>query len=204
MGEGRIPAAPVVGVTVVALTSAIISYGHVRSLALDQGQTALAALLYPLSLDGAIAAAVAAILAKSRQGRQASMMTWLLLGLGLSGSLAANIASAEPTITARVLAGFPPLMLAVGIEVLASLVRDVVPLVPEPVPVPLEVPEPTSTEVPVPEPMYGTEPSARARVADLVHHWSTAGEPINGSRVAEALGVSKSYGRRLLRQHQTA
>jgi hypothetical protein len=111
------------GVAVVAFTAAVISFSHVRQLATEAGETALASWLLPISIDGAIMAAVAVILADSRAGRRPAGLTWLLLALGLSGSLAANIASAEPTVVARAVAAWPPVGLALGIEVLASLAR---------------------------------------------------------------------------------
>jgi hypothetical protein len=113
----------VAGVTVVALTAAVISFSHVRQLALDAGEGQLASWLLPVSIDGAIAAAVAVILADSRAGRRPAGLTWTLLALGLVGSLAANIASAEPTLVARAVAAWPPIGLALGIEVLAGLLR---------------------------------------------------------------------------------
>jgi hypothetical protein len=113
------------GVGLVAACAAVISYRHVQHLARHAGETPAAALLLPLALDGAIAAAVAVgvILADSRRARRPRPLTWLLLALGLSGSLAANIASAAPEPTARVIAAWPPLLLAVGVEVLADLTR---------------------------------------------------------------------------------
>lgn len=111
------------GVAVVALTAAVISFSHVRRLAVEAGETELAAWLLPISIDGAIVAAVAVILADSRAGRRPAGLTWLLLLLGLSSSLAANIASAEPTLTARAVAAWPPIALALGIEVLAGRAR---------------------------------------------------------------------------------
>jgi hypothetical protein len=113
----------VAGVAVVALTAAVISFSHVRQLALDAGEGELASWLLPVSIDGAIAAAVAVILADSRAGRRPAGLTWTLLALGLIGSLAANIASAEPTVVARAVAAWPPIGLALGIEVLAGLIR---------------------------------------------------------------------------------
>lgn len=112
-----------VGVAVVALTAAVISFSHVRQLALDAGESRLASWLLPISIDGAIAAAVAVILADSRAGRRPAALTWMLLALGLACSLAANIASAEPTMVARAVAAWPPVALALGIEVLAGLAR---------------------------------------------------------------------------------
>lgn len=142
-----------IGVAVVAATSAVISYSHVRHLAEHSGETPLAALLLPLALDGAIAAAVAVVLADSRHGRHTRILTWVLLALGLTGSLAANIANAEPTLTARMIAAWPPLLLAVGVEVLASLGRNnpaqQVPPVPQEVP---PVPEQTEQHRTQPEP----------------------------------------------------
>jgi len=111
------------GVTVVALTAALVSFSHIRHLAVEAGETELASWLLPISVDGAIVAAVAVILADSRAGRRSAGLTWLLLALGLVGSLAANIASAEPTMTARAVAAWPPVALALGIEVLAGLAR---------------------------------------------------------------------------------
>ncbi len=113
----------VAGVGTVAVSAAVISYSHVMELARRAGETRMATWLLPLSIDGAIAAAVAVILADSRAGRRPRGLTWLLLALGLAASLAANIASAHPTVTARAVAAWPPLALAVGVEVLAELAR---------------------------------------------------------------------------------
>ena len=112
------------GVGIVAATAATVSFEHVRDVARAAGETELAAWLLPISVDGSIAAAVAVILADSRAGRRPAVLTWLMLGLGLLASLAANVASAEPTITARLVAAWPPVALALGIEVLAGLVRS--------------------------------------------------------------------------------
>lgn len=107
----------------VAITAAVISFSHVRALALRAGETELTSWLLPISIDGAVVAAVSVLLADSRAGRRPAVLTWLLLTLGLAASLAANVASAEPTTTARAVAAWPPLALALGIEVLAGLAR---------------------------------------------------------------------------------
>lgn len=111
------------GVGLVVVTAAVVSFSHVRALALEAGESDLAAWLIPISIDGAIAAAAAVILADSRAARRSTFLTWLLLGLGLAASLAANIASAEPTPVGWAVAGWPPIALALGIEVLATLAR---------------------------------------------------------------------------------
>jgi hypothetical protein len=112
-----------IGVTVVALTAAVISFEHVRALALRAGETDLTSWLLPVSLDGAVVAAVAVLLADSRAGRRPTALTLMLLAASLASSLAANIASAEPHPVARAVAAWPPVALALGIEVLAGLIR---------------------------------------------------------------------------------
>lgn len=111
------------GVGVVAATAAVISFTHVQHLAHDAGESEVASLLLPLSVDGAVAAAVAVILAESNARRRAAVLAWVMLMLGLAASLAANIASAQPTWTARAVAAWPPIALALGVEVLAGMVR---------------------------------------------------------------------------------
>lgn len=106
-----------------AATAAVISFTHVQHLAREAGEPELTAWLLPLSIDGAVAAAAAVILADSRARRRPTVLTWLMLGLGLAASLASNVASAQPTWTARAVAAWPPVALALGIEVLASMSR---------------------------------------------------------------------------------
>jgi hypothetical protein len=121
--DGRAARTASFGVVVVAITAAVISFSHVRALALRAGETELTSWLLPISIDGAVVAAVSVLLADSRAGRRPAPLTWLLLALGLAASLAANVASAEPTATARAVAAWPPVALALGIEVLAGLAR---------------------------------------------------------------------------------
>ena len=125
---GRMTA--ILGVATVAATAAVISFSHVQALARAAGEPELTAWLLPLSIDGAIAAAAAVVLADSKAGRRTTFLTWLMLALGLAASLAANIASAQPTWTARAVAAWPPIALALGIEVLASMSRRSGPIAP--------------------------------------------------------------------------
>jgi hypothetical protein len=125
---GRMTA--ILGVATVAATAAVISFSHVQALARTAGEPELTAWLLPLSIDGAIAAAAAVVLADSKAGRRTTFLTWLMLALGLAASLAANIASAQPTWTARAVAAWPPIALALGIEVLASMSRRSGPVAP--------------------------------------------------------------------------
>jgi hypothetical protein len=218
--SGRITATS--GVATVAATSAVISYNHVRHLALHAGETELAALLLPLALDGAIVAAVAVILADSRAGRRPAALTWVLLALGLIGSLSANIASAAPTLTARAVAAWPPMLLAVGVEVLANLSRRT--RTPRPSATPEQVPDIVPASGPsVPSGNAADQPNSRGadlavltaeqpqfldtadapaqdRARELLDQWNGTGELCSGPRLADALGISTGYARRLIRQ----
>jgi hypothetical protein len=221
--SGRITATS--GVATVAATSAVISYNHVRHLALHAGETELAALLLPLALDGAIVAAVAVILADSRAGRRPAALTWVLLTLGLIGSLSANIASAAPTLTARAIAAWPPMLLAVGVEVLANLSRrsgsaqradtsDQFRRGPDQVPVGgtspdigqvTQRPGISGANLAAIHAEHATGPgsaddSVQNRARDVLELWTEAGVPCTGPLLAGALDISTGYARRLIRQ----
>src|SRR4051794_31098591 len=111
------------GVAVVAVTAAVISFSHVRTVAVRSGESDLTSWLLPISIDGAVVAAVSVLLADSRAGRRSAALTWLLLALGLTASLAANVASAEPTATGPAVAGWPPVGVGLGIGIFAGLAR---------------------------------------------------------------------------------
>ena len=172
---GRMTA--ILGVATVAATAAVISFSHVQALARAAGEPELTAWLLPLSIDGAIAAAAAVVLADSKAGRRTTFLTWLMLALGLAASLAANIASAQPTWTARAVAAWPPIALALGIEVLASMSRRSGPVAPArpgtPGTATSEQPEPSqathspasrsvSTSASPPAPLHASGPSTPA------------------------------------------
>jgi hypothetical protein len=191
---GRMTA--ILGVATVAATAAVISFSHVQALARTAGEPELTAWLLPLSIDGAIAAAAAVVLADSKAGRRTTFLTWLMLALGLAASLAANIASAQPTWTARAVAAWPPIALALGIEVLASMSRRSGPIAlagttarPEPRPWPhpgasrRPPPRPTQADRPPPHPPTRSPVQpARRRASSCT--WWTEPAPAKPSRPA--------------------
>ncbi|MFI6483716.1 DUF2637 domain-containing protein [Nonomuraea sp. NPDC050663] len=91
--------------------AAVVSFRHMHELALAHGEDALAAALIPLAVDGTIVAASMSILLSSRNGSRGGPLPWCMLLTSSLASLAANIAVAEPTITARLIAGWPSLAL---------------------------------------------------------------------------------------------
>lgn len=112
----------IAGVLVVACTAAAISYAHMRHLALQAGEGWRADIL-PLSVDGMMVVASMTALSRRRAGRSA-WLAWLALGMGVAASMAANIASAQPTLEGRLMAAWPPLALVVAFELLLQQGRE--------------------------------------------------------------------------------
>ena len=107
----------VAAVALVALVAATVSFEHMRELAHLAGEGWRAWLL-PLSVDGLLAAASMTLLARRRAGLPASGIAWAAMALGIAASLAANIAAAQPTPTARLVAAWPALAFAIAFELL--------------------------------------------------------------------------------------
>ena len=74
--------------------------------------------LLPLSVDGLVVAASMVLLTRRRAGLPGGRLAWCALLGGVGASLAANVAAAEPTVTARVVAAWPALAFAVAFELL--------------------------------------------------------------------------------------
>ncbi|WP_250285943.1 DUF2637 domain-containing protein, partial [Frankia sp. CiP1_Cm_nod2] len=116
--EPAIQATTIVAVVAVAAVAAFVSYRHMRGVALEQGEDRLAATVIPFSVDGLIVAASMTMLRDRRAGRPRSWLSYTLLTLGACASLAANVMHAEPTLAARIIAGWPPLALLGSYELL--------------------------------------------------------------------------------------
>src|SRR6266571_3875640 len=117
-GQVWIQAATTASVIVLAGIAAMVSYGHMHALALQHGEGSWASALIPLSCDGMIVASSMALLSDSRLGGRGGILPWTLLIIGAVASLAANIAVAEPTLIARVIAAWPSFALTCSYELL--------------------------------------------------------------------------------------
>jgi len=146
----------VAAVLLVAAVAAVVSYAHMQEVARDAGE-GWRALLLPLSVDGLVVAASMVLLTRRRAGLPGGWLAWSALLGGVGASLAANIAAAEPTLTARTVAGWPAVAFAVAFELLLSQRRtalgDTPPAVrvapvPESEPVPMEHPPPAAAMEP--------------------------------------------------------
>lgn len=116
----RATTSSVVGLAVIA---AVVSYGHMRSLALANGQGTFTATLTPLSVDGMIVASSMSLLLDSRAGRRGGRLPWALLAIGSVASLAANVAVAPPTACGRLIAAWPSFALIGAYELLMRQIR---------------------------------------------------------------------------------
>ncbi len=170
--ERAIRVTTVVAVATVAVVAAFVSYRHMRGVAIAHGEDSMTAAVLPFSVDGLIVAASMAMLADRRAGRNRSWLAYLLLALGACASLAANVLHAEPTVTARIIAGWPPLALLGSYELLmrqihpagrrtvGDPVTTVLPIPPQRGPMPTitepTVTEPTVTTAAVTEPALTT------------------------------------------------
>ncbi|MGW4964081.1 DUF2637 domain-containing protein [Nonomuraea sp. NPDC004186] len=111
-------------VAILAGIAAVVSYRHMHELAVRHGEEAWSAALVPLSVDGMIVASSMSILYASRRGKRGSPLAWTLLIIGSLASLGANVAVADPSIIARIVAAWPSFALIGAYEMLMGQVRQ--------------------------------------------------------------------------------
>jgi len=117
----------VAAVVVVALVALVVSFSHMQTVAYRAGEQ-WRSWLIPASVDGLIVAASMVLLVRRRAGLAGGWLAWTALLGGVLASLACNVAAAEATVTARLLAAWPPLAFAGAFELLLQQRRS------EPVP----------------------------------------------------------------------
>ncbi|MFI5849371.1 DUF2637 domain-containing protein [Micromonospora chalcea] len=186
----------------VALVAGYASFSHIFAVARSAGEHVSVASVLPLSIDGLILVGTLAMLDDKRSNRKPRLSARLAVAFGIIATLAANIASAQPTWTARAVAAVPPVAFLLAVEVLSrrgKLIR------PEPVeqvepvtiaePVAVE-PEPVAVEPVGPvkvEPVKPTrKPSAKpaGTSADRVMSAHLAEPEATHPRIAQLAGVS--------------
>lgn len=108
----------VASVTVVAVVAAVVSYSHMRQLGYSVGE-AWRANLIPLSIDGLMVCASMVLVLRRLRKEKTSPLAWVAIGLGLTGSLAANIADiTQGSLGAVLLAVAAPIALFMSFELL--------------------------------------------------------------------------------------
>jgi hypothetical protein len=147
--------------------------------------------LWPLGTEALALAMEVSVLEAKRLGHRAVLrLSWLLLVASVALSTLLQVAVAPPTLVGYLTAGATPVWLLGSFAVLSLLYRT-----PAPVGQPTADPE---DQAPADETSSKRE-RARAAYEVLV----AAGQPVTGARLAEAAGVSASYGRALLAEFQT-
>jgi hypothetical protein len=112
----------VIAVSVVAAVAAAVSFMHMHELAARAGE-GWRAWLVPLAIDGLVVAASMTMVVRRRAGKPAGWLPWTSLTLGLTASLAANIAAADPTLIGRSVAAWPPIALLLAYELLMDQIQ---------------------------------------------------------------------------------
>lgn len=107
----------------VAVVAGAASWEHIASVAMSAGERPWVAYSLPLAIDGLIVVGVAALLEDRRSGRVPRMIARVAVAVGVVMTLAANIASAEPTWSARAVAVTAPVAFLLSVEVLTRTGR---------------------------------------------------------------------------------
>lgn len=110
----------------VATIAGAASWEHIASVAYGAGGRAWVAYSLPAAIDGLIVVGVAALLEDRKAGRLPRRSARVAVAVGVLATLAANIASAEPTWTARLVAVAAPISFLISIEVLTRAGRKII------------------------------------------------------------------------------
>lgn len=114
----------VTAVLIVALVAAIVSYLHIQHLAIRSGQSMLASLLLPFSIDGTVAAASMVMFGAARRGEKPPRLARMMLGLSIAATLAANVAEGmSHGIVGAAVSGWPAVAFAGAVEMFMWDVR---------------------------------------------------------------------------------
>ena len=147
--------------------------------------------LWPLGTEALALAMEVSVLEAKRLGHRAVLrLSWLLLVASVALSTLLQVAVAPPTLVGYLTAGATPVWLLGSFAVLSLLYRT---------PIPVE----SAAGVEDQAPAAGERPSKRERARQAYAALVAAGQPVTGTRLAEAAGVSASYGRALLAEFQT-
>lgn len=178
--------AAAIAVGVVALVAAVMSFRHQAGVAAGHGESAWSSKLFPLSVDGLIAAGTIALVSKDQALRWAR----IAVGLGIAMSVWANIglSGVSPFAAEVAVKGWPPVALVVAVEVLGSMARERKPTenkaTPEPASQPAPAQEPVSQpRMPVPakpEPAPEPKPAPAEPVPEPIAAPSNKAAPRRG------------------------
>lgn len=216
-------AAAVLAVTGIA---AIISYSHMQDWALANHEPGWRARLFPLSVDGAILASTLVLYADSRAGRRADKLAYFITLAGIAWSVGANIGHTWVSdLAAKMIAGWPPIAMALSVELLFRFARRwrgqadaevrkaerkaAKPPAPA-LPVVADVPAPRREPAPLPQPSTGAAPSwlVPGRAKESCMNYLTEHPEAEAKELDEVVGehvsMSDGYARRMVRQFRAS
>lgn len=136
----------------VAGIAAWSSYSHMVHVALGFGERPEVAWLLPFSVDGMLVVASVAMVDDKHSGRRVRPMARVAFAAGVAASIAANIAAAQPTWGARIVAAWPALASLLVVEMLSRSghARQVAAPAAESAAEPAAATEPVAVSVPEP------------------------------------------------------
>ena len=177
-GELAIRRMTAAAVLLVAAIAAVISFIHIEHLALTHGQTALAAALLPVSIDGTVAAASLVMLRAARAGLGTPWLARVMLGLAVVATLAANVANgARYGPAGALLSGWPAVAFIGSAEMALGMVRRTRQAAPDGPPDALPAPVPADAQ-------SAALAALRATLA--------AGNPLSGRQLETRFGLSRA------------
>jgi Protein of unknown function (DUF2637) len=107
-------------VLLVAAIAATVSFVRIQHLASTHGQTQLAALLLPVSIDGTVAAASLSMMWAARSGHPAP---WIARAMSRSRVLATLTANVAYGLSGELLSGWPAVAFVGSVEMVLVMVR---------------------------------------------------------------------------------
>ncbi|MGI5523179.1 DUF2637 domain-containing protein [Micromonospora sp. CA-259024] len=108
-----------VSTAAVATIAAWSSWSHMVHVALRYGERPEIAYVLPISVDGMLIVASAAMVEDNRNERSVRWSARIAFAAGVAASVAANIAAAQPTLGARIVAAWPAVAMLLVVEMLS-------------------------------------------------------------------------------------
>jgi hypothetical protein len=108
----------VVTLSAVGGPAAVASYRHARDVIAEHGDPVMAPWL-ALTTDGMLLAALVVIWVRRHRNEQVKAGPWAAFWAGMGATIAANLAAAQPTPVGIVVALWPPVCLAITLELVA-------------------------------------------------------------------------------------
>ena len=170
-GDGTIRRLTAAAVLLVAVIAAVVSFVHIEHLAVTHGQTVLAAVLLPVSIDGTVAAASLVMLRTARLQVPTPWLARVMLAASVAATLAANIAyGARYGLTGSLLSGWPAVAFIGSAEMAIGMVRR------------------TSADSPIPTVAADVQSAAVAALRATI----AAGNPLSGRQLEARFGLTRT------------